>query len=68
MPLRCALHHLLQTRNVVIVMLIVINYKMTTFFSNDNSNCNTILSLEGNGNGNWYREYGNGNTLQSISN
>ena len=48
-------------------MLIVINYKMTTFFSNDNSNCNTIR-LEGNGNGNWYREYGNGNALQSISN
>ena len=42
---------------VVIVLLIVINYKklMITFFSNDNGNCNTILSLECNGNGNWYR-------------
>ena len=33
------------------VILIVINYKMITFFSNDNDNCNTILSLEGDGNG-----------------
>lgn len=55
---------------MVIVMLIV-QKLMITFLSNDNGwsascapdngNCNTILNLEGNGNGNWYRkiwEYG----------
>ena len=26
------------------------------FFSNNTGNCNAILMLEGNGNGNWYRE------------
>ena len=36
-----------------------INYKNNDYcflYSNDNGNCNAILRLEGNGNGNWYRE------------